>query len=285
MRNKILVIALAALVGVGAATVTAFTQAQQAQPPLAITEVVDGLYIITGPGGNIGVRVTGDGVIVIDDKFERNYDEIMTNIRSVTDEPVKYVLNTHHHGDHTGSNAQFADNAPVIAHKNVRANILRNSQTGPPSIIFSNDTAVFVGDVQVQAHHMGRGHTNGDSVIYFPDLRVIHGGDLLNTGNIFIDFNNGGSFVEWVDTLDSMLELDFVTAIPGHGALLTKDEVRVFRNKFAALETRARELISQGMSSDEFLISLESEDLGWDLSGRGGQGPQGIYAELTRSME
>ena len=190
MRNKFLIVALAAFAGVSAAALSAFTQGQ-AQPPLAITEVVEGLYMITGPGGNIGVRVTGDGVIVIDDKFERNYDEIMTNIRSVTDEPVKYVLNTHHHGDHTGSNAQFAQNAPVIAHKNVRANILRNGQTGPPSIIFSNDTAVFVGDVEVQAHHMGRGHTNGDSVIYFPDLRVIHGGDLLNTGNIFIDFNNG----------------------------------------------------------------------------------------------
>ena len=121
---------------------------------------------------------------------------------------------------------------------------------------------------------MGRGHTNGDSVIYFPDLGVVHGGDLLNTGNIFVDFNTGGSFLEWVDTLDGMLTLDFQTAIPGHGDLLTKDEVRAFRNKFAALETRARELISEGMSPEEFVSSLQSEDLGWDLSGRGGQGAQ-----------
>ncbi len=174
MNNKILVVALAAFVGVGAAALTAFTQGQAA--PLAINEVVDGLYMITGSGGNVGVRVTGDGVIVIDDKFEQNYDEIMANIQSVTDEPVKYVLNTHHHGDHSGGNTRFADIAQVIAHKNARTNMLRNDQAGPPSVIFAYETAVFLGDVEVQAHHMGRGHTNGDSVIYFPDLRVVHGG-------------------------------------------------------------------------------------------------------------
>ena len=283
MNNKILVVALAAFVGVGAAALTAFTQGQAA--PLAINEVVDGLYMITGSGGNVGVRVTGDGVIVIDDKFEQNYDEIMANIQSVTDEPVKYVLNTHHHGDHSGGNTRFADIAQVIAHKNARTNMLRNDQAGPPSVIFAYETAVFLGDVEVQAHHMGRGHTNGDSVIYFPDLRVVHGGDLLNTTNVFIDFNNGGSFLDWVDTLDNILALDFVMAIPGHGDLMTKDDVRAFRNNFAALETRARELISDGMSPEEFVSSLQSDDLGWDLTGRGGQGAQGIYAEMTRSME
>ena len=283
MRNKIMVVALAAFLATGAAVVNGVSQ-QQAQP-LEISEVADGLYVITGSGGNVGVRVTGDGVIVIDDKFDRNYDEIIANIESVTDEPVKYVINTHHHGDHSGSNAQFANIAQVIAHKNVRANILRNGQPGAPSVIFTNETAVFLGDAEVQAHHMGRGHTNGDAVIYFPDLRVIHGGDLLNTGNIFIDYNNGGSFVEWVDTLDNMLALDFTTAIPGHGDILTKDEVRAYRNKFAALETRARELISQGLSPAEFVEALPTSDLGWDLAGRGGAGAQGVYAEVSRSME
>ena len=122
MRNKIPIIALAALVAAGAAGMTARTQ-QQAQP-LAISEVANGLYVITGSGGNVGVRVTDEGVIVVDDKYEENYEEILSNIRSVTNQPVKYVLNTHHHGDHTGSNAQFANIAQVIAHENVRVNIL-----------------------------------------------------------------------------------------------------------------------------------------------------------------
>lgn len=284
MRNKILIIALVALGGSAAAALTAFTQQGDAEP-LAISEVVDGLYMITGPGGNVGVRVTGDGVIVVDDKFEENFDEIITNISSVTDEPVKYVLNTHHHGDHTGSNAEFADIAQVIAHENVRRNILRNNQTGPPSVVYTDGTVVFLGNAEVRARYLGRGHTNGDSVIYFPDLGVIHGGDLLNTGNIFIDFNNGGSFLEWVDTLDNMLALDFVAAIPGHGDLMTKDEVRAFRNKFAALETRARRLISEGISPDEFVANLQTEDLGWNLAGRSGQGAQGIYAEITHAID
>ena len=283
MHKKILVVALALFVGAGAAALSAFTQGQD--QALDIAEVADGLYVITGPGGNIGVRVTGDGVIVIDDKFADNYDEIVADIASVTSEPVKYVLNTHHHGDHSGSNAQFAAIAQVIAHKNVRANILRNNQAGAPSIIYADETSVFLGDAEVQAHYMGRGHTNGDSVIYFPDLRVIHGGDLLNTGNIFIDYGNGGSFVEWVDTLDNMLALDFVTAIPGHGDLLTKDEVRAFRNKFAALETRARELISQGMAPEEFVTTIEAGDLGWDMTARGGAGAHGVYAEVSQLME
>ena len=283
MHKKILVVALALFVGAGAAALSAFTQGQD--QALDIAEVADGLYVITGPGGNIGVRVTGDGVIVIDDKFAENYDEIVADIASVTSEPVKYVLNTHHHGDHSGSNAQFAAIAQVIAHKNVRANILRNNQAGAPSIIYADETSVFLGDAEVQAHHMGRGHTNGDSVIYFPDLRVIHGGDLLNTGNIFIDYGNGGSFVEWVDTLDNMLALDFVTAIPGHGDLLTKDEVRAFRNKFATLETRARELISQGMAPEEFVTTIEAGDLGWDMTARGGAGAHGVYAEVSQLME
>ncbi len=283
MHKKILVVALALFVGAGAAALSAFTQGQD--QALDIAEVADGLYVITGPGGNIGVRVTGDGVIVIDDKFAENYDEIVADIASVTSEPVKYVLNTHHHGDHSGSNAQFAAIAQVIAHKNVRANILRNNQAGAPSIIYADETSVFLGDAEVQAHHMGRGHTNGDSVIYFPDLRVVHGGDLLNTGNIFIDYGNGGSFVEWVDTLDNMLALDFVTAIPGHGDLLTKDEVRAFRNKFATLETRARELISQGMAPEEFVTTIEAGDLGWDMTARGGAGAHGVYAEVSQLME
>ena len=283
MRQKVMVLALAVFVGAGLAVVTGTSQ-QQA-PPLEMSEVVEGLYVITGSGGNVGVRVTGDGVIVIDDKFERNYDEIIANIESVTDEPVRYVINTHHHGDHSGGNVRFSAIAQVIAHKNVRANILRNEQAGPPSVIYTHETAVFLGDAEVQAHHMGRGHTNGDSIIYFPDLGVIHGGDLINTGNILIDYNNGGSFLEWVDTLDRALELDFTTAIPGHGDILTKDELRAYRNKFAALETRARELVAQGMAPDEFVANLPTDDLGWDLSGRGGAGAQGVYAELTAAMD
>ncbi|MDA0689892.1 MAG: MBL fold metallo-hydrolase, partial [Proteobacteria bacterium] len=144
------------------------------QGRLSIEEVKDGLHVITGPGGNIGVRLTADGVILIDDKFPEDFEEIQSLVASVTALPVKYVINTHHHGDHSGSNASFLQTAEVIAHKNARDNIIRNNQDGAPRIIFMDETAVFLGGVEVQAFHLGTGHTNGDAVVYFPDLNTIH---------------------------------------------------------------------------------------------------------------
>ena len=281
MKNKILVIALAAIVGTVAATATVWT----VQQGLGITEVKDGLYMITGNGGNIGVRVTSEGVVVIDDKFEQNYDEIISKIASVTNQPVKYVLNTHHHGDHTGSNGQFAAIAQVIAHTNVRANMIRGNQTGPPSIVYMDQTAVFLGDTEVRAHYVGRGHTDGDSVIYFPDLRTVHTGDLIVGGTLFIDYGNGGTSIEWLGTIDNILELDFDTVIPGHGGLMTKDDVREFRSKIETLQQRGRELISQGVSKDEFGSRLNADDIGWQIEGSlfGRASLSGFYDELSNN--
>ena len=145
---------------------------------LQIREIMDGLYVIPGfdggqSGGNVAVRVTGDGVIIVDDKFPYSFDFITEQVRSVTDQPIKYVLNTHHHGDHAGSNPDFMQSAEVIAHKNARANIIRNNLAGAPRVIFVDETAVFLGDAEVQMHHFGRGHTNGDAVVYFPDRRSL----------------------------------------------------------------------------------------------------------------
>ena len=125
----------------------------------------------------MAVRITGDGVIIVDNKFPYSYDFITEQVASVTDQPIKYILNTHHHGDHAGSNADILPNADVIAHKNVRANILRNDQTGAPRVVFADETAVYLGDAEVHAYLFGRGHTIGDGVIYFADLRAIHTGD------------------------------------------------------------------------------------------------------------
>ena len=278
MKNKMLVIVLAAIVGTAAAAAGVWSELQS----LDITEVKDGLYMITGNGGNIGVRVTSEGVVVIDDKFEQNYEEILSNIASVTNQPVKYVLNTHHHGDHAGSNLQFAAIAQVIAHANVRTNMIRGNQAGPPSIVYTDQTAVFLGDTEVRAHYVGRGHTDGDSVIYFPDLRTIHTGDLIVGGTLYIDYPNGGTSIEWLDTIDNILELDVDTVIPGHGGLMTKDDVREFRGKIETLQQRGRELISQGVSKEQFGSRLNADDIGWQIEGSlfGRASLSGFYDEL-----
>ena len=239
----------------------------------------NGLYVIPGfdgspTGGNVAVRVTNDGVVLVDNKFPYSYEMITTEVRKVTSLPIRYVLDTHHHGDHAGSNADFMAVSEVISHRNARGNMVRNNQPGAPRVVFNDETAVFIGGVEVRAHHFGRGHTNGDAVIYFPDLRTVHTGDLFIWGQRsdgstlapFMDYGNGGSGLAWTGTLDGVLELDFDTVIPGHGPVLTKDEVRVFRDRMQTLQDRMREAVEAGVSRDDVPGRIQTDDLDWPLS-------------------
>jgi glyoxylase-like metal-dependent hydrolase (beta-lactamase superfamily II) len=266
-----------------------FTPEQEAR--LQIREVMDGLYIIPGfdgsqSGGNVAVRVTDGGVIIVDDKFPHSFEFITDQVRSVTDQPIEYVLNTHHHGDHAGSNADFMQSAEVIAHKNARANIVRNNLAGAPRVVFAHETAVFLGGVEVRMHHFGRGHTNGDAVVYFPDLRAVHTGDLFvfgerldgSTLSPFWDFGNGGSVLEWPGTLTRLLALDFDTVIPGHGPVLSKADIRTFRSKLETVLDRVRAEIASGATRDDIASRVETGDLDWPLA------PvrvQNVFDELT----
>ena len=257
--------------------VPTFTPEQEAR--LQIREVMEGLYVIPGfdggqSGGNVAVRVTDDGVIIVDDKFPYSFDFITERVRSVTDQPIKYVLNTHHHGDHAGSNADFMRSAEVIAHKNARTNIIRNNLAGAPRVIFADETAVFLGGAEVQMIHFGRGHTNGDAVVYFPDLRTVHTGDLFvygqrldgSTLSPFWDFGNGGSVLEWPATLTRLLALDFDTVIPGHGPILAKADVRTFRGKLETVIDRVRAEIAVGATRDDIAPRIDTTDLDWPLA-------------------
>ena len=272
--------------------VPTFTPEQEAR--LRIREVMDGLYVIPGfdggqSGGNVAVRVTDDGVIIVDDKFPYSFDFITEQVRSVTDQPIRYVLNTHHHDDHSGSNADFLASAEVIAHKNARANIVRNNQPGAPRIIFADETALFLGGAEVQMFHFGRGHTNGDAVAYFPDLRTVHTGDLFvfgqrlngSTLSPFWDFGNGGSVLEWPATLTGLLALDFDTVIPGHGPILTKADVRAFRGKLETVIDRVSREIAAGATRDDIASRVDTTDLDWPLV------PvriQNVFDELTAAQ-
>jgi glyoxylase-like metal-dependent hydrolase (beta-lactamase superfamily II) len=265
---------------------TAVTTAQ-AQGSLSIEQVKDGLYAISGSGGNVGIRVTTEGVILIDDKFPQNFAEIQELVSQVSDQPVRYVLNTHHHGDHSGGNIEYINISEIIAHQNARDNMVRGNQDAPPRLVFTDQTAVYLGGIEVRAFYMGRGHTNGDAVIYFPDLQTVHGGDLLHTIAPFIDYANGGSSKGWVSTMNNILSLDFDTAIPGHGDVMNRNDVVAFRNQMEAIRARMAALIRSGMPKSEASERIRTPDLSWTMQADGlfmQRSVPGFYDEIAAEL-
>ena len=258
-----------------AAIVMVIATSAQESETLSITPVKDGLFYINGVGGNVGVRVTADGVILVDDKFPRNFEEIQELVAQVSDQPVKYVLNTHHHGDHSGGNIEYINISEIIAHQNARDNMVRGNQDAPPRLVFTDQTAIYLGGIEVRAFYMGRGHTNGDAVIYFPDLQTVHGGDLLHTIAPFIDYANGGSSKGWVSTMNNILSLDFDTAIPGHGAVMSRSDVIAFRNQMEAVRQRMADLIRSGMPRTDASERIRTGELSWTMA------PDGLFMQRS----
>jgi cyclase len=291
MSRRTLVIMVVVLLVLESAWVV-YTQNAKPPGPLRIEKVKPDLYMISGEGGNVAVYVTNEGVVLVDDMFDRNHADILAQVKTVTDKPLKYVLNTHQHDDHAGGDLKMLPIAEVIAHRNVRANLEHIKQPyyedtpgtpiGLPRITFADEASIFLGGKEVRAKHFGRGHTNGDAVIYFPELRVIHTGDLFlgqrppAAGapaqtrppgvNIYVDYTQGGSFFEWSKTLEGTLALDFDTVIPGHGPVSTKADVVKFKAGLETMRSRLVSLVKAGKSKDEIVTTLEV-DYGWRAKG------------------
>jgi len=259
----------------------AYTQNQGAPPQLTLNKVKDDLFEIEGDGGNVAVYVTGEGVILVDDKFEQDYEGIVAKVKSVTDQPVKYVLSTHHHSDHSGGNVKFLPTAEIISTANARANIVEHKQPGAPAnmtparVVFTQECSVFLGGKEVRARYFGRGHTNGDAFVYFPALRTLHTGDMMAGVTPLIDYTGGGSVVEWTKTLDEVLKLDFDTVIPGHGPVTTRSGLLAYRNNIEKLRNRAAAMIREGKSQEdvgkvmiaEFNWAPNGMQMNWSLPG------------------
>jgi cyclase len=260
----------------------AYTQTAAPPPKLTLNKVKDDLYVIEGDGGNVAVYVTSEGVILVDDKYEQDHDGIMAQVKSVTNLPVKYILSTHYHADHSGGNAKFLPTAEIISTANARSSILNHKQqtvpppdVAPARVTFTEETAVYLGGKEVRARYFGRGHTNGDAIVYFPALRTIHTGDLMAGTTPLIDYPGGGSVVEWTKTLDAAMKLDFDTVIPGHGAVTTKAALLGYRNNVEKLSLRAAGLIREGKSQEdvgkvmtaEFGWKSDSMQMQWSLPG------------------
>ena len=290
--SRTLLLRLAAGLAASLGVWIAYTQNPTTPPQLKLNKISDSLYEIEGDGGNVAVYLTDEGVIVIDDKFERDYGDILAKVKSLTGKPIKYVLNTHQHGDHTGGNAKMLEaSVEILAHKNARANMVTTNMPGVPRISFNDETEVFLGGKEVRAHYFGRGHTNGDAVIYFPAERTVHTGDLFTVGTSsapvtvapFIDYTANGSVVEWTKTLDGILNSgwDFDTVIPGHGPISKRADLAAYRQNFEKMRTRTMTMVRAGQSKDDVGKMLTSE-FGWSMSGLGGRSVEAMMAELKQ---
>jgi len=291
--TRVVVLGFCAAVFLVQASWSVYTQTAKPPGPLKTERVKGDLYMVSGEGGNVALYTTSEGVVLVDDMFDRNHADILAQIKSVTSQPLRYVINTHQHDDHAGGDFKMLPIAEVIAHKNVRANLSDIKQPyyedtpgtpiGLPRITFSNELAVHVGGKEVSAHYFGRGHTSGDAVIYFPELKVIHTGDLflaIRGGGrgaaparprppgvpAYVDYAQGGSFLDWSKTMDGMLKLDFDTVIPGHGPVSTRADVVKFKSDLETMRTRLIGLIKEGKSKSELAKILE-DDYGWRSTG------------------
>ena len=251
-----------------------------------IRQLKPDLYLITGGGANTLVRVTTEGLIVVDTKNpgDVNYNRVMEEIRSVSNLPVKYVINTHHHPDHVGNNQKFIDaGAQVIALEALKTRMASDPRTkdipGLPTITFAKDYDLKFGGALVQAHFYGRGHTGDDTMVYFPDLKVVMVSDEITDNTPIIDFANGGSAVEWTQILDGVLSLDFETAIPGRCEPKSKADVQAYRAKFATLVSRASDAVKAGATKETLASQVKTDDLGWQFNA---QFYDKLYDELKK---
>jgi cyclase len=241
------------------------------------TLVAGSVYMLEGAGGNIGLSVGDDGVVMIDDQYAPLAPKIKEAIAKITSKPVRFVLNTHFHGDHTGGNETFGETAPLIAHHNVRkrleAGVGREknpvSPAALPIITFGEDLTVFLNGEEVRAVHYGPGHTDGDSVIYFTKSNVVHMGDNFFSGRFpFIDLDSGGSVQGVIDSVEKTLAAVPATAkvIPGHGPLASMADLRAYANSLKEMSALVRAAVRGGKTLQQMKeekILAKWENLSW----------------------
>lgn len=231
---------------------------------LAIEQVREGIYMIrSAASGNITALVSDDGVLLVDSKFEREYDRYMELLRTVTDQPVRFVINTHMHGDHTGGNARLAElDADIVASENARRRMAEAQALGLPNITFDDHLRIYFGGQALDLYWFGRGHTDGDIVIHMPEENLILTGDLFagwGPSIRLIDYNGGGSLVHWSDTLERVLELEFDTVIPGHSGVTDRAMLEGYLDETLRMQALIRELIGAGRSPDQIADAIQNE--------------------------
>ncbi len=231
-------------------------------------QITENLFMLQGRGGNIMVSVGPDGVLVIDSQYEQMSEKIMAAIRKLSDGPIKYLINTHWHGDHVGGNEKMAAHgAVIVAHDNVLARmsakqlmkafsreIPPSAESARPQITFSDDMTLNFNGERALIFHFDNAHTDGDAAVYFPVQNVIHLGDMYFQKRYpFIDVSSGGSLDGVINALNHILFIvNFKTIIvPGHGGLSNRDELVEYRNVLQMIRTNIHDAIAAGKTQEE----------------------------------
>lgn len=250
-------------------------------------EVADGIYMLTGSGGNMGLSVGEDGAFLVDDQFAPLTERILAAVGEITQEPVRFVMNTHWHGDHTGGNENLGEaGALIVAHDRVRERLATawtrtaNGQdqtvdpqpdAAVPVITFSETATFHWNGHQLKAVHAPHAHTDGDAVIHFVDADVVHMGDVFfNGGYPFIDTSSGGSIDGVLHAMSMVLDwtTDNTRIIPGHGPLATRSDLKDTRDMLSTIRDRVGAAMRSGSSLQQILgMGLTSE---WDAEWGGG---------------
>ncbi len=223
---------------------------------VTVHDVVGNVKYLEGSGGNIGLLAGDDGVIMIDDQYAPLTEKIVAAIRTVSDEPIRFVINTHLHPDHTGGNENFGKmGAVIVGHDNVRTQMeISEYDEAPPFVTFSEDMTFNMNGERVYVFKIPNAHTNGDSYIKFENANVIHTGDVFRTtGYPYIDMNNGGSFLGTIRAHDLLIDLADVNTkiLPGHGNVTDVNEVRETRDMLLTIRDRVQGAINDGMTLEQ----------------------------------
>ena len=259
---------------------------------IKVTKVAGTVYMLQGAGGNIGASVGEDGIVIVDDQYAPLADKIQAALKGITDKPVRFVINTHWHGDHTGGNAYFQKQGTIIAQENVRerlkngGHVLGNdikpaAKETLPIITFNDRASVHLNGEDIRAIHFPHGHTDGDSVIFFTQSNVVHmGDDFVTYGFPFIDLESGGSASGMIAACEKVLATvsPDVKVIPGHGPLSTVADLKPFVAMLKDATARVENGIKQGKTADQ----LKQEKV---LAGYESWGGEGKFIPTDKFIE
>jgi len=262
-----------------AMTLTSVANAQDEKVEYVSTPLSGTVTMIKGRGGNIAISAGEDGVFIIDDQLQPLTDQLLAAIRQIDERPVRFVINTHYHGDHVGGNEALGKSGSVIiAHDNIRQRMSTDQfnrfmdSTTPaypaaslPVLTFNDRVSLHLNGESVTVHHVPRGHTDGDSIVHFPGSNVVHMGDIYFNGLYpYIDLDGGGSIQGMIAAVELGLQLadEKTRIIPGHGPLSNRDELAVYLDFLVSARNNVQELIDQGLGLEQAIAARPTAE--WD---------------------